>query len=108
MAKCPKCRNAHVVENATLICAACWKGLRAMKFETDKFGALVQVPHVEMIFETRDQAKAAGEEYELEYPPAEIMKILRVRPYENMNWFPSESVEALIAENEAHGLERGL
>lgn len=107
MVHCPTCNNAHTVELnvKTFVCAACWQGLNAKKFETDKFGALVDVPHVQKIFETRDQAKAAGEEHELEFPSAEVMKILRPRPVENMNWIPGETLEFLRAENKDHGLD---
>ena len=107
MVDCPKCGNAHVVERSadTLVCPACWTGLRAQKFITDSYGALISVPHVELIFETRQQAQAAGDEYLIEYPPAEIMDVLRVRPIQNMNWVPGETIEDLHAENVAHGLE---
>lgn len=107
IAQCPKCYSSHVVEQAqsTLVCPACWKGLNAVKFGEDMFGALVQVPHTEMIFYTRDQAAASEEEYSLALPDPQIMEILRPRPVENMNWEPGETIEFLQEENAAHGLE---
>jgi len=107
MGKCPRCQNIHVLDGDTLVCPACWKGLKAQKFETDGYGALVAVPHVQLIFETRDKAKAAGEEYEIEYPKdkEQIMKVLRKREIHNMNWLPHETLDSLIAENAEHRLE---
>lgn len=110
LVKCPKCNNIHRADGNTLVCPACWTGLNAQKIVIDKFGAMVPAPHVEMIFETRDKAIAAGELYEIAYPAnkAEIEHILRVREIENMSWLPGESIEQLIQENIEHGLEAGL
>lgn len=107
LATCPKCGNHHLVEasQVTLVCPACWPGLKAQKIEIDQFGASVLVPHVQMVFFTRDQAQAAGEEYDLIMPDPQIMEILRPRPIENMNWTPGESLDFLREENASHGLE---
>ena len=74
---------------------------------TDEYGALVQAPHTDKIFDTRAAAVEAGQEYEVEYPAERVAieAALRPRPVENMNWYPGETVEDLIAENIEHGLE---
>jgi hypothetical protein len=107
LARCPKCENVHTVEAATrtLVCPVCWPGLLAQKMHIDKFGAQVLMPHFDMIFETRDKAIAAGEEYALEFPPADVMTILRPRNIENMNWLPGETLDDLRGENKEHGLD---
>ena len=107
LATCPKCGQSHVVEQSAkkLICASCWRGLRAEKFEPDQWGAIVSVPHVQKIFATQDEARAAGEEYDLEAVPDWVMPILRQRQAVNMNWTPQETREQLEQENADHGLE---
>lgn len=103
--RCPKCENFHQVTDRTLVCAACWTDMRAQKIVLDRFGAMVPAPHVELIMETIQKAREAGEEYEIEYPDPQIMKSLRSRPIENMNWMPGESLAFIQQENEDHGLE---
>jgi len=108
MADCPICGNPfELLDGGTLICSHCWPGLRAVKFVTDEYGALVQAPHTDKIFDTRAAAVEAGQEYEVEYPAERVAieAALRPRPVENMNWYPGETVEDLIAENIEHGLE---
>lgn len=107
MINCPRCGAPHVVFGETVVCAQCWPQLFATKFETDRFGALVQVPHVDLIRETQMQAIAAGECYEPVYPDErhEIERILRGRQIPNMNWMPGETVQQLLDENAAHGVE---
>ena len=105
MADCPKCGAPHATRgDETLICAACWPGLLAKKIVTDKFGAMVEAPHVEQMLETQQQAIEAGECWEVVYPPerAEIERILRPREIKYMNWMPGESLDDLRAENATH------
>ena len=51
-------------------------------------------------------AKAAGKVFDVEFPDElpDILNILLVRPIENRNWEPGETVEFLVAENIEHGL----
>lgn len=107
MATCPRCHNTHIIDRVqtTLICPACWNGLKAEKLVQDLYGAWVLAPHTQLIDDTVLQAREAGEEYELGLPDPQIMNILRARPVENINWLPGETIEQLIQENIDHGLE---
>lgn len=106
---CPRCWNVleMIDSDATVQCVACWPNLRAVKYEPDRFGALVAVPHTELIAETQQAVVDAGEEYGVEYPAdkTRIEEVLRVREIINMNWYPGETVADLAAENSEHGLE---
>ena len=35
----------------------------------------------------------------------QVTEIVSVRPVENQNWYPDETIQDLLAENQAHGMD---
>ena len=119
LARCPDCSGANLVTRGELmVCGhtSCFPGLNAtaqrikpgLEDLPPKKWLFVNVPDLAEREATRQEAIKRGKGYEVEFPSPRqeqaIMKALRPRPVDAMNWQPGETVNALNALNQEMGV----
>lgn len=103
---CPRCGAALEAEEKGVVCPVCWPAMRAVLYQPVENGLLRKVHDMQTIAETRELARNKKEIWIPIFPDErhEIEEILRCRPLpQNMNWIPSETLDDLRSQNEAHG-----
>ena len=122
MIACPNCGKHIYVDQVTdrAVCTRCYPSLLANAMQPIQGGLFRPVPDVLLREETRARAEVEGCMYQAAYPAERIQieAVLRARPAKrNMNWYyeghPTlirlgrqfESVEDLINENSAYGVD---
>lgn len=88
------------------ICSRCHPGIHASMPVRYK-GHLINVPDVATQALARQQAEWAGHVYEVVFPSEKekIMRVVRKRKLQHINWRPGMTVADLQAENEKHGVK---
>ncbi len=109
--RCPDCGSVNFVEKD--VCAADFPGTLAKALqikpghENKPRPLFIPVADLEERKAARQEAKTAGKVRNIVLPKeqAAIEKLLRPRDVVNMNWYPGESVDDLLAENKTHGVQ---
>ncbi len=108
-AACPKCgRNAleAVAPGKPFICSRCFPGIHATMQTSGKKGRIITIPDMAMREIAYKNAVKNNGLYEVIFPKNmnNIMQALMIRPPQNRNWYPHETLSDILRENKEHGL----
>jgi hypothetical protein len=110
IADCPDCLGAeNVSPGEKFICGNEFPNKHAhlyKKVKTKKGDRYIRGPDIAKRKRAAADAAAQGKRYSVVWPKdaEEIVQVLRMRPTENMNWEPGETLADLRRENEEHGI----
>jgi len=96
-----------VVPGEPGVCSKCYPGVLGATSVEIRKGVFVPGTDLNIRKRTVELAIADGRAYELVFPNdhEKIMKELRKRNRENMNFIPGETLADIVAENKAHGVK---
>lgn len=110
IADCPDCLGAeNVSPGDKFICGNEFPNKHAYlykRIKTNKGDRYRRVADIAKRKRAEADAVALGKRYAITWPKEkdEIEQVLRMRPVENMNWEPGETLADLRQENEEHGI----
>jgi len=90
----------------TMICSRCHQGIHA-SMPVRVQGHTIRIPDPAVRELARKEAEQAGQIYEVVFPEniREIMRIVRKRKIQHINWRPGMTIADLQRENKEHGVK---